>query len=1460
MGTSESPFQTLAEFEHTHAQLLGALHPEADQAPAAEVSVDRLFGELEAFLERGVKGGAYLLDASQRRACQGMLDYWSTLAYSSGHDVGHPILEPFDSSLLPTLPDDACPYVGLEAFTEEDADKFFGREPAVAALIKKVRDERLVVVTGPSGSGKSSLVLAGLLPALRAGAIPGSKSWNFLPPLVPGVDPLKRLAKSVMPSGAAKAAWCAEHAPQLLAPPYEHLATILGSVSAEPSLLVVDQFEEVFTLQTQESAPLYEAFVGNLLALANVATPPHRVLLTMREDADIKLPRYEALNDRYAAAAFKVGEMGANQLRAAIEKPVVKVGLKFQLGVVDDILHEVVGEASSLPLLQFALRELWGKRVGNVVKKDAVTGWSIKQALVDAAERVYRQLPPEQQIAADQVFLNLGRPGEAANVFRNRVMRRELWGVADRHNVDQVIKRFADARLIRVAQADKSRSGEDDLVEVTHESLLRNWYHLDRLFRRRREEHERRAFFKKLAEEWHIKKFDQGSLLGGLALKDAERAFGALGDLSALERQFLDASLEAEAARAREHKEVEERRLQAEREKAEAAARAAEFERARAEWATREAGYERFKRNLASAAVLACLIFVFLLILALQEASRKSEDAETAANTLADRVRELATVRDSLAARNRDLDSRRLANEAVKTIEQDPAVALARAREALDMAETPQAVGALYASLRASWQRALLPRGLIGEISALEVSPDGSTIFTAGGSAVREWTTIGTPQLKREFVGVKGAVTLLAVGPDGKSLAAGTKDGKLYLWRDSGVPAVTLDVNIGRVVGLAFGSHTGIVVAVAWPKDPDRDAAIGYLVGWFPDSPVIPHLTSPIALSGNVGQPKPTGLRYTQSGDRFLMPHDNGSFVEVIASPGNIRVVGQPFKPECPSARTYATGGGRYAIITNAATCFWTLRSEGGVPQRIRKGERTPDDLILSEDGDFMAELHASTKTIVVRGVEIGSSVTLPGAFDLDPSLFEWTFEHVIRFSRDAKVLAALRRDGSVSVFDLIGHRAPWLMLPLGRASISPSGKLIALIPSTKRNTIELRERATGRILQVLTLSLGRTIDLLNLSFRTAVFSSDERHILIADLFAKSIYVFETSPPFTQQRFSSRRYVVGKTGALLFVEGGAPTLGATPKASSTARVILPNGRSVRDLRPEETLLDLGPDGATFVVSRHTASTVEFEVFRVTDGKARSILVMSGKSLESEWTYDANGRFGLVHEKSAGTQSTQVWDLHAPAGQALATLQGRYRRFVSRADSPFAIAVADRAGPKRGTASEIVYYLINLGKGTQTVLQGIVALSATGKYVARREMPGSALEIVDPDRPADTVVVSGNPRLRFSPNDRYLAAVYGEQGTIALYDLRSRKLLVELPLGPGIDVEWAPEGEHMVVRSAYGVEVMPVDLEHVKRIAVSRLQKLVGGPATERHHGHLSATQTSSKLLTPRPLPPTGIGR
>jgi WD40 repeat protein/DNA-binding SARP family transcriptional activator len=445
-----------------------------------------------------------------------------------------------------------CPYKGLARFEASDAEFFFGRERLVAELVTHLVGAGLVGVVGPSGSGKSSLVRAGLLPALADGVLPGSNRWPQV--LVrPGEHPMAELARAGahpgLPGGGdatAAGGKTDDHTMPWRETGERVLRTIAGK---ERLLLVVDQFEEVFTTCRDEAerAAFLAALTEAAWADRNVT-----VVVVVRADYYGHCAADPALAGLLAANHMLVGPMGADELRRAIELPARRAGLRLEPGLSAAMIGEVADEPGGLPLLSCALLESWQHRQGRTLTLAAYhQAGGVHGAVARLAERAWRQLDPGQQQIARRMLLRLAGPGEGEAVVRRRVPLDEFTASGDERG-RVVLDALADQRLLT--------KGEDS-VEVAHEALLREW---PRLRGWLEEDVQGRVLHRHLisaAREWEQSGRDPGELYRGARLTGAlDWARDHHADLNELERAYLEAS------RATAEQEVADARRRAERE------------------------------------------------------------------------------------------------------------------------------------------------------------------------------------------------------------------------------------------------------------------------------------------------------------------------------------------------------------------------------------------------------------------------------------------------------------------------------------------------------------------------------------------------------------------------------------------------------------------------------------------------------------------------------------------------------------------------------------------------------------------------------------------------------------------------------------------------------------------------------------------------------------------------------
>jgi tetratricopeptide (TPR) repeat protein len=561
---ANAPYNSLASLREVHTSLLKRYK---------EGQTEEVLTEIETFVRRACATGTLLDNENDRDAAQSLLDYWMTVIYRARRNMADATLEEFDPSLAPKLDDSLCPYRGLNAFQEEDRELFFGRRRLIEALVEKTKETRLVFVVGPSGSGKSSLVLAGLIPTLKNGAALESKNWQYFPRIVPGPQPLKSLATALNKIYRQNAEWVSRQSEKLKQDSRQLLDTI-ASGGSEPAVLIVDQFEEVFTLCTDDEAR--DAFINNLVALTEAPGPRHLVILTLRTDFETYLVQNPTLMSLFEKGQVRVMPLTATDLREAIEEPARRIGLKFEDGVVDALVKDILGEPAGLPLLQFALLRLWRMREdgrNRITLKDYRKLGGARRALALTADEFYQALSDEKQITAKRILLRLARPSGNAEVTSNPVKRSTLYFEAP-YRVDEVLNELCEAGLVRIT---KGETKENDKVEVAHEALVRNWGTLVDWIEKDRASMRQRLRLTASAEQWLEHGKDVGGLLGSGSLLEEALKYD---DLNDLEKEFVRMSRETaeraeqekEEARQRE-KELEQSNLLALQQKNEAIAR-----------------------------------------------------------------------------------------------------------------------------------------------------------------------------------------------------------------------------------------------------------------------------------------------------------------------------------------------------------------------------------------------------------------------------------------------------------------------------------------------------------------------------------------------------------------------------------------------------------------------------------------------------------------------------------------------------------------------------------------------------------------------------------------------------------------------------------------------------------------------------------------------------------------------
>ncbi|MGB3715042.1 MAG: protein kinase [Candidatus Promineifilaceae bacterium] len=707
------------------------------------------------------------------------------------------------------------PYKGLQAFQEADADDFFGRETLVDQLIARLAPspklgegrggDHFLAVVGPSGSGKSSVVKAGLIPALRSGALPGSDKW-FAAEMVPGTHPLEELELALWPVAV-------DPPPSLVEPMQKDIRGMLRTIRRvlpdeedAQLLLVIDQFEELFTLVDDDDRRTF--FLDSLLAAISAPRSPLRVVITLRADFYDRPLQHQRLGQLIKDNTEIVLPLTPEELTWAVQEPARRVGVGLESGLAPSIVGDVSDQPGALPLLQYALTELFERRQDHHMTRSAYQEiGGVLGALGRRAEEIYQGLGNPGQESSRQLFLRLVTLGEGVEDTRRRVLRTELAALTNDERrgtyespgvlpsssvlgpsslIDSVIDHYGLARLLTFDHDPITRG---PTVEVAHEALLREWTRLRDWLDSSRNDVRMQRMLAGAAAEWAEANEGPGFLLRDARLDQfAGWAESSTVALTQDEGAFLRRSIAAREAR-RDEEEARRRR------ELETAQKLAKTEHARAEEQAKSAGRLRKRAFLLlGALVVAAVLAIAAIFFANQSGQNADEalanadlattrEAEALAETEqraiaqaeAEREKEQAESQAALAT------SRELASAAVANLEADPERSALLALKALDVVYTQEAEEALHRSL----PRLRVLNTLSGHedmVNDLAFSPDGTRLATVSSNATAKIWDTETGQELLSLEGHEEWIGQVAYSPDGTFVATASDDSTARIW------------------------------------------------------------------------------------------------------------------------------------------------------------------------------------------------------------------------------------------------------------------------------------------------------------------------------------------------------------------------------------------------------------------------------------------------------------------------------------------------------------------------------------------------------------------------------------------------------------------------------------------------------------------------------------------------------
>jgi WD40 repeat protein/DNA-binding SARP family transcriptional activator len=652
------------------------------------------------------------------------------------------------------------PYKGLRAFQEVDAPDFFGRETLVEQLTKRLAEPaeatRFLAVVGPSGSGKSSVVKAGLIPALRSGGLPNSECWLIVE-MFPGAYPLEELEAALLRIAVNPPSSLIDQLREDERGLGRAIKRVLPGDDTE-LVLIIDQFEEVFTFLKDEAARTH--FLDSLHLAISDPRSRVRVIITLRADFMDRSLCYGRFGDLVRQRTEFVLPLSPDDLQRAISGPARRVGLTLDTDLIAAILRDVDQQPGALPLLQYALTELFERRQDNRLTLTAYRESSgVTGALARRADNLYDGLDATSQAAARQLFLRLITLGEGIEDTRRRVWQTELASITEHtHALEHMIDVFSKYRLLTL---DRDPLTGGPTLEVAHEALIRSWERLHEWLDESREDLRIHRRLTAATAEWMNAARDSSFLATGARLSQFEAlAAGSDLALNREEQEYLQVSV-AE----REWQEAAERRRQARE-------------------ATLERRSRNFLRSLVAVLVVATLIGFGLAALAITQGQIAQQSAVESQN-----VALQAGSHAALANFNTDL-ALALAVEAVK----------------LNPTSAPAQVALAQAAYAPGTVRRFI--GHSDEVWAVAFSPDGLTALSGGKDSMVILWDVTTGQTIHRMAGHKGMVLGVAFSPDGKTAISGADDKTLILW----------DVATGKITRRMEG-HTDAVRCVAFSRD-----------------------------------------------------------------------------------------------------------------------------------------------------------------------------------------------------------------------------------------------------------------------------------------------------------------------------------------------------------------------------------------------------------------------------------------------------------------------------------------------------------------------------------------------------------------------------------------------------------------------------------------------------------------
>ena len=705
-----------------------------------------------------------------------------------------------------------CPYRGLRAFSEEDSNYFYGREELTRRLIQEVSHQSCLAVVGASGSGKSSIVQAGLIAQLRQGKqVPGSEQW-WIGQMRPGDRPLDSLVRRLTDPGSdSEKAIQQQQIEGILHQGAEGFVYWLRSRPEPVIMLVIDQFEELFTLAGTDDR---QQFLALILGAVNYASDRFKLILTLRADfiaPCLEVPELATILQR--SSVLVPPYLTENDYRDVILRPAEQVGLQVESGLVEVLLQELDHSAGDLPLLEFVLEQLWQQRRSGVLTLQAYQEQigGLRGALERKAGAVYDSLDPEAQACAQWIFLALTHLGEGTEDTRRRVSKADL--VVKKYPaelVDRTLQALATAKLIVIGLDElnahsKGAEPHSDLtldalavtdvsIEVAHEILIRYWSTLRWWLEENRNRLRSQRQIEQAALHWKQSDRQSDFLLRGIRLAQAEELYVNYTDeLSADTQRFIEACF---TERQREQTAIKRRLRRAQMTAIVIGALgiAASGFAGFSYWQQRTAQLREIEALAASSEALLSSNHQLEALIAGVKAGQQIKKIDQIWNPIAidSRMGAVATLQQAL-------DLTQELNRLEKHSQKVNDINLSSDARLIATASDDKTIQLWKNS--GDWIREIKSQE---RINAVTFNPISKTIATASADkTIKIWNQDGT--LLKTLTGHQDWTTDVQFSPDGQLVASASRDGTIKLWRlDRNTPIQTLQGHKGWVNSIRF--------------------------------------------------------------------------------------------------------------------------------------------------------------------------------------------------------------------------------------------------------------------------------------------------------------------------------------------------------------------------------------------------------------------------------------------------------------------------------------------------------------------------------------------------------------------------------------------------------------------------------------------------------------------------------